>query len=71
MADSGPGLPLAITGDPLDEGGRGLVLVDAVTDAWGIIKQWDGSGKTVWFECLTPPEKGGSRFRTARPTPRP
>ncbi|MFJ6807673.1 ATP-binding protein [Streptomyces anulatus] len=71
VSDSSPAVPLAITGDPLDDGGRGLVLVDAVTDEWGIIKRWDGSGKTVWFECLTPPEKGGSRFRTARPEPRP
>lgn len=70
VADSSTVMPLAITGDPLDDGGRGLVLVNAVTDAWGIIKQWDGSGKTVWFECLTPPEKGGSRFRTVRPEPR-
>lgn len=51
--------------------GPGLVLVDAVTDAWGVVKRWDGSGKTVWFECLTPPEKGGSRFRTVRREPRP
>ncbi|MFF7008143.1 ATP-binding protein [Streptomyces fimicarius] len=71
VADSSPVMPLAITGDPLDDGGRGLVLVDAVTDDWGIIKRWDGGGKTVWFECLTPPEKGGSRFRTVRREPRP
>ncbi|CAM5519956.1 ATP-binding protein [Streptomyces griseus] len=71
VADSSPVMPLAITGDPLDDGGRGLVLVNAVTDDWGIIKRWDGGGKTVWFECLTPPELGGSRFRTARPEPRP
>ncbi|WP_398862884.1 ATP-binding protein [Streptomyces pakalii] len=71
VADSSPAAPLAITGDPLDDGGRGLVLVDAVTDEWGVIKRWDGGGKTVWFECLTPPERGGSRFRTARPEPRP
>ncbi|MEU8672144.1 ATP-binding protein [Streptomyces anulatus] len=71
VADSSTVMPLAITCDPLDDGGRGLALVNAVTDNWGIIKRWDGSGKTVWFECLTPPEKGGSRFRTARPEPRP
>ncbi|MFJ3324759.1 ATP-binding protein [Streptomyces griseus] len=71
VADSSPVMPLAITGDPLDDGGRGLVLVNAVTDNWGIIKRWDGGGKTVWFECLTPPEKGGSRFRTVRREPRP
>lgn len=71
VADSSPAVPLAITGDPLDDGVRGLVLVDAITDEWGVIKRWDGGGKTVWFECLTPPELGGSRFRTARPEPRP
>ncbi|MEV7949630.1 ATP-binding protein [Streptomyces rubiginosohelvolus] len=51
VADSSPAAPLAITGDPLDDGG--------------------GGGKTVWFECLTPPELGGSRFRAARPERRP
>jgi hypothetical protein len=71
VSDSSPAVPLAITGDPLDDGGRGLVLVNAVTDGWGIVKRWDGSGKTVWFECLTPPEKGGSRFRAVRREPRP
>ncbi|WP_282689549.1 MULTISPECIES: ATP-binding protein [unclassified Streptomyces] len=74
VADSSPAVSLAITGDPLDDGwqgGRGLVLVNAVTDDWDIVKRWDGGGKTVWFECLTPPESGGSRFRTARPGPRP
>ncbi|MET9768562.1 ATP-binding protein [Streptomyces sp. NPDC006415] len=71
VADSSPAVPLAITGDPLDDGGRGLVLVHAVTDEWGIVKRWDGGGKTVWFECLTPPELGGSRFRSARRGPRP
>lgn len=36
--------------DDLAEGGRGLLLVDSVTDRWG----WyplPGWGKTVWFEC--------------------
>ncbi|MGW8489961.1 ATP-binding protein [Streptomyces sp. NPDC055886] len=70
VADSSPAVPLAITGDPLDDGGRGLVLVNAITDEWGVVKRWDGGGKTVWFECLTPPELGGSRFRSARPGPR-
>ncbi|MFJ2024976.1 ATP-binding protein [Streptomyces sp. NPDC087897] len=72
VADDNPVLPLAIRRDPLDEGGRGLVLVNAVTDAWGIVKQWDQPGKTIWFECLTPPEPGSARrIRTARPEPRP
>ncbi|WP_405574072.1 ATP-binding protein [Streptomyces phaeochromogenes] len=32
------------------EGGRGLVLLDAVADKWGV-DFMAGGGKTVWFEC--------------------
>ncbi|WP_327275403.1 ATP-binding protein [Streptomyces sp. NBC_01224] len=52
VADASPELPRAVTGDVLDEGGRGLVLVDTVTDRWGVEPRRDGRGKTVWFECL-------------------
>ncbi|WP_406402887.1 ATP-binding protein [Streptomyces sp. NBC_00879] len=36
-------------GDELDEGGRGLLLVEAVTDRWGVMPM--PGGKTMWFEC--------------------
>lgn len=36
-------------GDELEEGGRGLLLVEAVTDRWGTVPV--PGGKTVWFEC--------------------
>ncbi|MET9516506.1 ATP-binding protein [Streptomyces sp. NPDC002994] len=36
-------------GDELAEGGRGLLLVEAVTDRWGTVPM--PGGKTVWFEC--------------------
>ncbi|MFD4260318.1 ATP-binding protein [Streptomyces sp. NPDC058534] len=32
------------------ESGRGLVLLDAVVDKWGV-GPGPGDGKTVWFEC--------------------
>lgn len=38
-------------GDPSaddQEGGRGLLLVAALTDNWGWFPRTDGSGKTVW-----------------------
>ncbi|WP_405873358.1 ATP-binding protein [Streptomyces sp. NBC_00005] len=35
---------------PEAEGGRGLVLLDAVVDKWGVGAAGSG-GKTVWFEC--------------------
>ncbi|MFJ9818171.1 ATP-binding protein [Streptomyces sp. NPDC101151] len=36
--------------DPDAEGGRGLALLDAVVDKWGVSPAGCG-GKTVWFEC--------------------
>ncbi|KUO04091.1 ATP-binding protein [Streptomyces caeruleatus] len=35
---------------PEDEGGRGLLLLDAVSDKWGV-DPVAGGGKAVWFEC--------------------
>ncbi|MER5767035.1 ATP-binding protein [Streptomyces sp. NPDC001985] len=34
----------------LEESGRGLLLVEAVADRWGVVPLAAG-GKTVWFEC--------------------
>lgn len=49
VADGVPGPLVVEAAGPLDEGGRGLALVEAVTDRWGVM-EGDG-GKTVWFEC--------------------
>ena len=35
--------------DPLSESGRGLLLLSALADQWGVT-QYRGDGKTVWFE---------------------
>lgn len=35
--------------EPVNDNGRGLVIVSAVTDAWGEIRH-PGGGRTVWFE---------------------
>lgn len=51
VTDTCPRLPRPAAGGLLDEGGRGLLLVDAVTDDWGVEPRRDGGGKTVWFEC--------------------
>ncbi|MFE7772542.1 ATP-binding protein [Streptomyces sp. NPDC057445] len=39
--------------DALAEGGRGLLLVETVTDRWGTVEL--PTGKTVWFECDAKP----------------
>ncbi|MGW0769703.1 ATP-binding protein [Streptomyces sp. NPDC002676] len=48
--DSGPGTPL-IAEEP-DEGGRGLLLVAALSDKWGVGER--DPGKTVWCEFGLP-----------------
>ncbi|MEU7277487.1 ATP-binding protein [Streptomyces sp. NPDC045431] len=52
-----PPLPVE-AGDALDEGGRGLVLVEAVTERWGTVPL--AAGKTVWFECDAKPPREGA-----------
>ncbi|MER6416667.1 ATP-binding protein [Streptomyces humidus] len=49
---------------PDHESGRGLLLVDALTDRWGT-ESFPPSGKTVWAELLCHPSRQPS------PTPRP
>ncbi|MBK3575161.1 ATP-binding protein [Streptomyces sp. MBT65] len=39
--------------DPESESGRGLVILDAVTDKWGVTRK-SGGGKIVWFEYGRP-----------------
>jgi anti-sigma regulatory factor (Ser/Thr protein kinase) len=46
-----PGHPEADTGS---ESGRGLLLVDALADKWGVEPRPSAPGKTVWAE-LSPP----------------
>jgi hypothetical protein len=54
VADRAPELPCIAPELSMEaEGGRGLVLLDAVADKWGVGPR-SGGGKTVWFECGTP-----------------
>ncbi|MEU5521894.1 ATP-binding protein [Streptomyces sp. NPDC047860] len=46
--ESVPRLPTTATADA--EGGRGLLLVEALADRWGCAPRPDGPGKTVWAE---------------------
>ncbi|MFG2805846.1 ATP-binding protein [Streptomyces massasporeus] len=48
-SDELPCLPDAL--DEESENGRGLLLLDAVADKWGV-SLWSEGGKTVWFECV-------------------
>jgi anti-sigma regulatory factor (Ser/Thr protein kinase) len=46
--DHGPGEPVAQSAAPTDPTGRGLRIVEAMSDRWGVIP--GTPGKTVWFE---------------------
>ncbi|MER7874176.1 ATP-binding protein [Streptomyces solisilvae] len=46
-------------GDDDAEGGRGLLLVDALASKWGVAER--GVGKTVWCEYALAPEECRSR----------
>ncbi|MGI5468740.1 ATP-binding protein [Streptomyces sp. CA-132043] len=54
VRDAHPVLPGLRDADPYAEGGRGLALVAAVTDKWGVAPDEDGpqrtGEKTVWCE---------------------
>ncbi|WP_374199002.1 ATP-binding protein [Streptomyces sp. GESEQ-35] len=51
VSDGSPQLPHARGALCLEaEDGRGLALLDAVVDKWGVDRRGE-AGKTVWFEC--------------------
>lgn len=55
VSDRHPQLPLPLDASEEDESGRGLVLLDAVVDRWGVTPGQVTAGKTVWFECGSAP----------------
>ncbi|WP_369200348.1 ATP-binding protein [Streptomyces sp. PU-14G] len=69
VRDHDPRLPHAARSararrEGLSTHGRGLALVAAVSESWGVRTQHDGSGKTVWFALPAPPRKGAGRRRS-------
>jgi anti-sigma regulatory factor (Ser/Thr protein kinase) len=52
VTDVGEGRPRVEQPDVTDEHGRGLQLVTAFSDSWGIEPRRGEPGKTVWFELI-------------------
>jgi anti-sigma regulatory factor (Ser/Thr protein kinase) len=49
VTDTGGGTPTPRQAEPHEPTGRGLAIVEALADAWGVVEP-EGRGKTVWFE---------------------
>lgn len=54
VADSSPALPVRKRYGPDATTGRGMMLLDALADAWGAVRT--ASGKYVWFELDVVPD---------------
>ncbi|MEV0277948.1 ATP-binding protein [Streptomyces sp. NPDC050610] len=64
VQDHDPRLPSLTGADECSTHGRGLALIDAVSESWGIRTREDGEGKAVWFTLPVPPTAA-----VAPPTP--
>lgn len=71
VTDSGSGTPTMRSPGPDEPSGRGLQIVDMLSDSWGVEPE-DPSGKTVWFTMpasaamTPPPEERGARHRISK-----
>ncbi|GAA1297884.1 hypothetical protein GCM10009579_76920 [Streptomyces javensis] len=54
VRDQDPRLPRVQACDPFATHGRGLALVAAVSQSWGMHARDDGGGKVVWFTLAVP-----------------
>ncbi len=72
ISDLAPGDPVAERPDPEEPRGRGLFIVERLSDDWGVERH--GDGKTVWFDLAVStgqPEAASAQIdeRVARARP--
>jgi len=63
VRDRDPSPPVPRVAGAFDESGRGLALVEALAQRWGV-DPVDGGGKDVWFETARFDRAGGARGAT-------
>jgi anti-sigma regulatory factor (Ser/Thr protein kinase) len=67
VRDTGEGRPRVLSPASQDQSGRGLMIVEAMSESWGVIPASDG--KTVWFTVAHPStssERGASAVSSDR-----
>jgi anti-sigma regulatory factor (Ser/Thr protein kinase) len=53
VADGGEGQPAVRSPEPSEPSGRGLRIVESLSESWGVTAA-SGAGKTVWFTVAVP-----------------
>ena len=65
VTDAGERLPSLRSPSPKEHSGRGLQIVDALADEWGVSEMAGRAGKTVWFVLALDPRKSDRALRRA------
>ncbi|MCW3068849.1 MAG: hypothetical protein JWL67_1474 [Solirubrobacterales bacterium] len=63
VRDTGGGQPTRLSPEPRAPSGRGLLIVEALSDSWGVIPS--SEGKTVWFTVARSGASGEAPRATA------
>jgi anti-sigma regulatory factor (Ser/Thr protein kinase) len=63
--DAGEGRPAPRSPAPTEPTGRGLRIVEAMSDAWGVVRS--PSGKTVWFTIAQRPAEAEEQAEMTAP----
>jgi hypothetical protein len=71
VEDDGGGEPVVLSPGPRDTSGRGLQIVKALADDWGVIPKPGATGKTVWATISLPDDPSTTRRRHAADPGRP
>ncbi len=62
--DHAGGTPAMRSPEPTDPTGRGLRIIDMLSESWGV--DYDRPGKTLWFTVRAPDSPEASRANRAR-----
>jgi two-component sensor histidine kinase len=67
--DDSAGDPIVRSPAPTDTSGRGLQIVKALANSWGVVKEKGSGGKTVWAVLAVPASPEAAAETAAAATP--